>query len=117
MNYSSNLSKTGFINSRKGIDDSDFPFVIPTLARNRRSPSGRVSLLAGGQAGIQSTKPTLDSRFRGNDEGFISPRTFPCWFNEKPAGNDRKYNGLQIFTKPLQINNKTNKAKVKEITP
>jgi len=24
----------------------------------------------------------------GNDEGFISPRTFPCWFNEKPAGND-----------------------------
>ena len=28
---------------------------------------------------------------RGNDEGFISPRTFPWWFNEKPAGNDSSY--------------------------
>ncbi|OGW79931.1 MAG: hypothetical protein A2Z83_03540 [Omnitrophica bacterium GWA2_52_8] len=26
----------------------------------------------------------------GNGEGFISPRTFPCRFNEKPAGNEKQ---------------------------
>ena len=26
----------------------------------------------------------------GDDEGFIGPRTSPCWFNEKPAGDDKK---------------------------
>ena len=41
--------------------------VIPALARNRRSPSGRVSLLAGGEAGIQRWFCTVVPRLRGDD--------------------------------------------------
>ena len=38
-------------------------------------------------------------KIRGNDEGFIVPRTLPCWFNEKPAGNDCRHNELQMLMK------------------
>ena len=48
----------------------------------------------GGQAQFRGS-PT---QAFGDDEGFIGPRTSPCWFNEKPAGDDRTLKDLCTVT-------------------
>jgi len=42
------------------------------------------------------TPDRLDPRLRGDDEGFIGPRTFPCRFNEKPAGDDMGFHSPRL---------------------